>query len=86
MPVNRVEHAERERTNGCLWRHARLARLQGAGDDGVAGGGQQIAFIGYVPINSTRTGGELFGEGAECQAGFSAAVQQVDRRCNDAIL
>ncbi len=40
-------------------------RLQRAGDDGVAGGGQQLALVGDVPVDRAGTGGEPLGQGAE---------------------
>jgi hypothetical protein len=85
MRVDRVEHAQREGANGCLRRRADHGRVHRAGDDGIAGGGQQLALVGDVPVNGTRTGGEPFGQGAECQTAFSAVVQERDRRLNDAI-
>jgi hypothetical protein len=38
-----------------------------------------------VPIDCTRTGGEPSGQGAERQTAFSAAVQKLNRRFNDAV-
>ena len=85
MRVDRIEHAQGEGANGRRWRRADHVLLQRASDDGVAGGGQQIALVGDVPVNGAGTGGELFGQGAERQTIFSAAVQEPDRRLNDAL-
>jgi hypothetical protein len=85
MRVDRVEHAERESADGWLRLRAGKCRVHRAGNDGVAGGGQQIALVGDVPIDSTGTGREPFGERAEGQTAFSAAVQELDRSFNDAL-
>lgn len=85
MRVDHVEYAQRKGANHCLRRRAGHVRLHRASDNGIAGGGQQIALVGDVPINRTGTGGEPLGQVAECQTAFSAAVQQIDRSVNDTI-
>jgi len=72
MRVDGIEQAQREGMDGSLRLCAVRARIHRAGDDGIAGSSQQIALVGNVPINSTRTGGEPFGQRAEGQTAFTA--------------
>ena len=85
MRVNRVEQAQRDCANSCLRRGTGRGCRHGAGNDGVAGSSKKLILVGDVPIDRAGTGGEPFGESAECQTGFAVAVENRDRRFHDLI-
>jgi len=75
MLVDHVEQRDGDRANRRLRCRDRYDLIQRARNDCVAGSGEQVGLISDVPINSSRPGGESFGQSAEGKAFFSAAVQ-----------
>ncbi len=56
---------------------------QRAGDDGVAGGDEQLALVRDVPVDRAGSGRQPRGERAEGQPVLALVVEQLDRRVDD---
>jgi hypothetical protein len=76
MRIHRLEHGQRHGADARLRRIAGRHGIHGAGDDGVAGGREQIVLVGHVPVDGARPRGQARGQGAEGQAGLAIRIEQ----------
>lgn len=83
MRVDRVEQAQRERADRRFRRDAARGRRHRAGQDGIAGGAQQVVLVVDVPVDRARPGGQALRQRAEGQAAFPGVVEDLDRRLDD---